>query len=307
MQEIVIVHRLIKIWLVSALFTGCAHSFQNQSYLTDVRQRNVAFLKTRGSLDPNQEVVFYWKGSIYARSDDAESSINKSLNGKPVLQFEGFNIARFVPTDNGIQMLSREVSFYFDSRGEVVDCWTNPYNGLRQKVVHVYNDPVNFKVSAPNFRVQGDSISWFFDVNLVYPSPLSPERYGEFSAGETYRSMEIFNFLVKQEDLRDETIQSAPTQMTWSRVGQFLPWMKMGSQSGELVYSTSGYKVLDGFAGLPQKLRELVLERAPKYTRAPQELVRPNMTSWRFFKQEYDNGNYEEGCIDSSYSNVREK
>jgi len=267
----------------------------------------LAFLKTRGSTDPNQEVVFYWKGSIYARSDDANSPINKHPNRKPILQFEGFNIARFVPTDNGIQMLSREVSFYFDSHGSVIDCWKNPYNGLSQKVVHVYNDPVNFKLSAPDFRAHGDVISWFFDVNLVYPSPLSLARYGKFSAGDTYRSMEIFNFLVKQEDLQDEKVQSAPTQMTWSRVGQFLPWMKMGSQSGELVYSTSGYKVRDGFAGLPQNLRDLVLSRAPKYASAPREFNKPNMTSWRFFKQQYDDGNYEEQCIDSSKSNEREK
>ena len=42
-------------------------------------------------------------------------------------------------------MLSREVSFYLDSEGEIIDCWANPFNGLKQRVVHVYNDPVNFK------------------------------------------------------------------------------------------------------------------------------------------------------------------
>ena len=177
---------LFIIWVLSVVSMGCVHSVRSSFSspdLTNLAHRNQAFLKTRGSTDPNQEVVFYWKGQIYARSNNPDSPINKKSTRAPLFHFEGFNIARFIPTEEGTQMLSREVSFYLDSQGEIIDCWVNPFNGRKQRVVHVYNDPVNFKISSPDFRIQGDTVSWLIDVNLIYPSPLSTRDYGDYSPG----------------------------------------------------------------------------------------------------------------------------
>ena len=106
----------------------------------------------------------------------------------------------------------------------------------------------------------------------------------------------MFNFLVKQDDLRDPALKSAPTQMTWSRVGQFLPWMKMGTQEGELVYSTSGYKVLDGFSGLPKRLRERVLLRA-KIRECTKRVYQAKHDKLAILQAQYDNGNYDGGVL----------
>ena len=37
--------------------------------LEDPDQNLEAFVKTRGSLDPNEEIVFYWKGAVYNHNE----------------------------------------------------------------------------------------------------------------------------------------------------------------------------------------------------------------------------------------------
>ena len=59
---------------------------------------------------------------------------------------------------------------------------------------------------------------------------------------------------VAREDLEDTTIRSAPVNISWTRVGQYLPWMQMGDRPGKLVYHVRGYKVLKGLEALPPKL-----------------------------------------------------
>ena len=82
--------------------------------------RLYAWRKTRASLDPNTDVVFYWSGYIYnvMPKDPADYAQRGRIDfGRPLFQFEGFNVARFAqdgPSDYA--MLSREVSVYKGDR-----------------------------------------------------------------------------------------------------------------------------------------------------------------------------------------------
>ena len=59
---------------------------------------------------------------------------------------------------------------------------------------------------------------------------------------------------------------------------------------------TYGEKILDGFDGLPQHLQDYVMEHAPEYSHAPDYDTSPNTTSWRYFKQLIDSGEYDSSC-----------
>jgi hypothetical protein len=72
--------------------------------------------------------------------------------------------------------------------------------------------------------------------------------------------------------------------MTWTRIGQWLPWMEMGDKPGYLVYHARASKVKGGFAGLPQALKDYVLARHPVYAMAPGAYTEPNETSWTYYK-----------------------
>ena len=265
-----------------------------------------AWRKTRASLDPEQEVVFYWVGYIYELTRANPGNYPRPgapTFESPLFRFEGFNVARFAEVSPGsYEMLSREVSVYQDpNSGEILDCWRSPLIPGRPslRVLHVANDPVNFGVGPVSFVELGERVSFFSDVLLAYRSPLAG-GYDDFSASDVYQSNELFNFYVDRISLEDESVLSAPVEISWSRVGQYLPWMQMGSEEGQLIYHVRGYKVLDGVEGLPQELLDWTRTVAgERFLHAPEEIpasYQPNATTWRVFKETLDSGAYTPSC-----------
>jgi len=259
-----------------------------------------AFTKMRGSLNPDDEVVFYWKGNIYAVQDADPFGSPISEYPSPILKFEGFNVARFEPTPDGIRMISREMSVYRNAFGSIIDCWDNgvlnPDEPALVPVVHVWNDPVNFTLGGGNAQEMGEQVVWTTEVMLRYPSPLPVDEFPEYSAGNTYESAEMFNFYSMNDDLNNPELDSVPVTISWSRVGQFLPWMQMGQTPDKLVYHTFGRKLMGGVDELPEDLKAYVMDKDPKFMEAPAADTYPNDTSWRVFQKLVESGDYSPTC-----------
>ena len=268
-----------------------------------------AWRKTRASLDPQEDVIFYWQGYIYhQRNKDSRQFPQGGYNvdfESPLFKFEGFNVARFAEDGaGGYYMVSREVSVYENpDSGEIINCWENSLLPERpsQSVMHVANDPVNFGVGEVNYTTLGDQVSFFSDILLAYRSPLADrEELAPFSASDVYQSNELFNFYVTREDLEDPTIQSAPVNISWTRIGQYLPWMQMGNTPGKLIYHVRGYKVLKGLEALPSQLLEWTVNVAgPKFLTSPDTVpqgYQANATTWRVFKEVAEAGAYSPLC-----------
>jgi|GEM_PF-403980 len=268
-----------------------------------------AWRKTRASLNPEEDVVFYWVGYVY--NQEAKDPANFGPNDynvtfeSPLFRFEGFNVARFAEDPaGGYTMLSREVSVYQDpNTGAVIDCWRNPLLEGRPEVqvMHVANDPVNFGVGSVNYIELGDRVSFFSDVLISYRSPLAgSEELSPYSASDVYQSNELFNFYASRADLENEALDSVPVEISWSRVGQYLPWMQMGDRPGQLVYHVRGYKVMGGVDALPDSLKQWTLDVAgEEFMRAPEEVPQgytPNATTWRVFKAQLESGDYTPTC-----------
>ena len=267
-----------------------------------------AWRKTRASLDPDEDVVFYWSGYVYnvMPKDPEEFRRGGSIDfAEPLFRFEGFNVARFAQDGpSNFTMLSREVSVYQDPRtGAIIDCWTNTLRDDRPelRVMHVANDPVNYGVGTVDFVELGDRVSFFRDILLSYRSPLAgDEDYSEYSASDVYQSNELFNFIVSREDLENEDILSAPVEISWTRVGQYLPWMQMGDTTGHLVYHVRGYKVLGGVESLPPRLLNWTRNQAgEEFLTSPAYIPQsyePNATTWRVFREAVESGDYRSEC-----------
>ena len=268
-----------------------------------------AWRKTRASLDPSEEVVFYWTGYVYHYQDKdpaffPEGGYNVEFES-PLFKFEGFNIARFAEDGaGGYSMLSREVSVYQNPfTGEIIDCWQNRLlpDQPAVRVMHVANDPVNFGVGAVSFNEIGDRVSFFSDILVSYRSPLAGDAsLSSFSASDVYQSNELFNFYADKNDLADPTLRTVPVDISWTRVGQYLPWMQMGDRPGKLIYHVRGYKVMDGLDGLPESLMNWTIDVAgPKFLTAPDRVpqgYQPNATTWRVFKESLSVGSYDPNC-----------
>ena len=108
----------------------------------------MAFAKMRGSLQSDEEVVFYWHGYIYNHElQDPYGETETSYSASPIMAFEGYNIAVEKISDTEYLMLSREITVYKNLFGKIIDCFDNRAVNAEDSewvpVVHVQNDPVN--------------------------------------------------------------------------------------------------------------------------------------------------------------------
>jgi len=243
-----------------------------------------ALIKARASLEP-VETVNWFAGDVAAWEPGGKHT--------PLFGFEGYNIARAVEVDGGFDLLTREAAFYLDPRSrKILDRWTNPLNGEDVDVVHVWNDPVNFRFREQMpwgpFRVpyfeMGEHILLKSDVFLAYPSPLPRAKFPDNSQDDLYQAVELFGFACTKAELLDETTASASVRVSWTRIAPWLPFMRMGDRPGQLVYHCEGVK-LDSYEQLPAWIRDRVEATDKAFTSAPDEWSEPNETSWTYFRK----------------------
>lgn len=250
--------------------------------LTKPEDNLAALTKMRCSLDPTEQVYTWWKGTIFA--------VFPGKAPQPIFGFEGYNVCRMKKAADGTwQKLSREMSFYRDLKtGALVDTWDNPFTGKTNEVLHVANDPVNnvFGGRGPGvypWEAKGSDLMLTFNIPLTYPNPLNPKDWPEESSGEMYTGSEHFMFFTPKAAIDDPTIQNAPASYGWTRVGPWLPWMKMGTTPGTLLYIAQGHKI-DGYEDLPADMRARIDADFPVFKDAPTEWTQPNATSWTYYR-----------------------
>jgi hypothetical protein len=246
-----------------------------------------ALVKVRAALD-GSDTFTWFQGDIWGWQPGTRQT--------KLLGFEGYNVARAVPADGGYDLLTREAVFYLDPESRVpIDRWVNTMTGTDVPVTQIWNDPVNLqlRVNGPYGPLRipvtecGDDVVLTVDVFLTYPSPLSRQDYPEHSQSDLYQGAELFHFVTRRAALEDETTDSAPSTVSWTRIGPWLPWMRMGDAPGQLVYRGQGGKLIGGYAALPQWLRQRVEAENPVFASAPREFTGPNETSWTYFKRQY--------------------
>ncbi|KAK1859230.1 hypothetical protein I4F81_001827 [Pyropia yezoensis] len=189
-----------------------------------------------------------------------------------------------------------DVGVYRDPKtGALLSSWTNPFTGEVNEVVPVFNDPVNqeFLERHPQrgpftvpTTVGGGDVYWSAEVFLNYPSPLPRADYPDTAQSDVYSSLEMFQFFGKEAQLADPTAPAASdVAISWVRLGQWLPFMRMGDSPGRIVYHTRGRRLAGGYGDLAADLRALVEAHDTKYTTAPTAFSTPNETSWTYFRK----------------------
>jgi len=242
------------------------------------------WVKTRASLDATASIFLSWTGKIY--------SFVPGEKRKLLFKIVGMSVSRCIPTAEGSwDFTSRELNYYLDPQtGEILPKWENPWSGETVTVVHVANNPVqgHFQGTFP-VQVQEQETTFLFDIFPSYPNPLAAEdKFAEYSPFATYQAAELFKITVPTADLVNPTL-SAVTQLrlSWDRIGQWLPWMKMGDRPGYLIYSASGSKV-GGLTDLPPLLQAEINTRVPIYKQAPEAFLdTEDMTSWLYFQKHF--------------------
>ena len=273
---------------MSSVLLAAAIALSPQAKALDLQSETgsvEAMVKLRCSLDPKQEEILWWAGTLFAQEPGKKAA--------PLMGFEGYNICRAEKQADGVwRLYTRELTFYRDLKtGKILETWDNPISGERNTVVDVANDPVNH-VQNPPGRPQMPlpwvkTPGWLmltWNIPLAYPNPLMPEQFPRQSSGPVYAGSEHFMFFVKREDMENPAIKSAPLLMSWTRTGPWLPWMELGQRPGGLLYIAQSAK-LGSLKELPQDIQDLVHSKYPEYATAPATWVQPNVTSWTRYKQ----------------------
>jgi Protein of unknown function (DUF1838) len=238
--------------------------------------------------------VYHFGGKVYSR-----------VAGEPdrlLFLAEGMNVRQCVAANDpvrgkGYRLVSREVLFYLDPKtGEVLRQWQNPFTGEKVDVMHVHNDPVNSRPNFPigadgkpasvNLKREGRYLFMPLEAPLFYTNPLAGE-YQDYVGGN-YHAMEIFNFFMDAGEMLDSRNATAYPGVSWQRLSGWLPWMKMRSRDGGMVFTAMGAK-LRSFDELPKVIKDEIALNYPLYTAPPAgDDARPNETTWTVFKKMVD-------------------
>jgi hypothetical protein len=238
--------------------------------------------------------VYHWAGKVYSR-----------VQGEPdrhLFNGEGMNIRQCVSVDDpkrgkGWRLVSREIMLYLDPKtNAVVRQWENPWTKEVVEVFHIANDPVNQRPQFPigtdgtpykaSFRREGRWIFQPFEAPLFYQNVLQGD-YQDYVGGK-YHAMEIFDFAYEADEMLNTKNATAYPIVSWVRISDWMPWMKMRGRQGQMVFNAMGNK-LKGYNELPKVLKDEIALNYPAYTSAPPgDDMRPNATTWTEFKKHVD-------------------
>lgn len=241
------------------------------------------WVMVRAATDGTQSYIV-WKGAIYSWVPGEKR--------QHLFNMLGMSVARCIPNgESAWDFTSRELTFYLDPKtNALLHQWVNPWTQETHTVMHVANSPVqgHFKGEFPA-QVSRETTTYVFDLFPFYPNPLADDpTFADYSPQPIYQSAEFFKMVVPTADLMDDS-RTTVTDMilSWQRIGPWLPWMKMGSRSGELIYSASGRK-FSQFEQLPGLLQEQIQTRVPLYRNAPEDSQEvEDMTSWLNFQKHF--------------------
>lgn len=239
--------------------------------------------------------VYHWSGKVYSRV--AGEPDKHLFNG------EGMNVRQCVAVNDpkrgkGYRLVSREVMFYLDPKtNEIVRTWQNPWTGETVDVMHINNDPVNSRpsfaydeqgkpTSTGRMRRQGKWLFMPFEAPLFYENPLQG-GYQDWVGGK-YHAMEIFDFAFLADEMLDTKNATAYPSVSWVRISDWMPWMKMRGRQGQMVFNAMGAK-LKSYDELPAVIKNEIAANYPIYTTPPPgDDPRPNATTWTVFKDMID-------------------
>lgn len=242
--------------------------------------------------EDGKPAVYHWTGKVYSR-----------ITGEPdrmLFRGEGMNVRQCVTVNDpkrgkGWRLVSREIMLYLDPKtGEVLRKWENPWSGETVDVLHIANDPVNqrpsFPVGAdgtpysnPSLRRAGRWLLMPFEVPLFYTNPLAG-NYQDWVGGK-YHAMEIFDFAIDANEMLDTKNKTAYPVVSWVRISDWMPWMKMRGRQGQMVFNAMGNK-LKTYDELPAVLKNEIALNYPAYAAPPPgDDARPNETTWTVFRK----------------------
>ncbi|MFK8016426.1 MAG: DUF1838 family protein [Gammaproteobacteria bacterium] len=255
-----------------------------------------------GDLDFGKQKFGWYRGKVMG--------VKPGEKNRELVGFEGFSFARLKDTGKGVyEKLLREVGYYTDLKtGEVLEEWHNPYLDETVKVVHIANDPFNFKIGPfypkppsygglnaakipdipmllPWVEVGNNQVMLQSNVHLFYRNALQPDKWPRESSGTMNRVSELFTYVFDRDDLANPEVTSLLFSGSWNRITPWLPWMLMGQAEGHAFYNCI-QGCYDNMDVMSPQVRAYAEKHHPTFFEAPTEWVEPSWSSLEHYANE---------------------
>ncbi len=242
------------------------------------------------STNDGEAMTYTWEGAMWSR--------RQGERDKKLFLVEGMNVRACTSIEDetrgkGFKMVSREIMLFKDAAtGEVLSSWDNPWTGETVDVIHIANDPVNFsnysigrngKPYTWSGLIEGDVWRDPFVVPLYYKNPLASKYEAEI--GGTYHATEMFGFFGDTKMLLNSRANTTRVHVAWSRISDWLPFMKMSGREGTLYVNANGRK-LGSWDELSELMKNEIRTHYPDYVGPPPlDDERQNETSWMYYER----------------------
>jgi len=212
----------------------------------------------------------------------------------------GIGASHIEERPEGWRIYHREVLYYMDpNTNEILSRWRNPFLERDVEVFHIANDPVNGTflregegvLAAPYpYVAYGDDIIFQWNFYIFHENEMPPDEYPLYSQGRFQQHAELWGVQGRRSQAMNPDVTSATATTSWTRVGQWLPWMEMGNRPGIMVYHSHTYKLMGGAQDLPRSILDYTEKNYPAYLESPKEWVNPrnNQSSYTVFKRTID-------------------
>lgn len=219
------------------------------------------------------ESVFWFGGHVYSH---VPGEADRELFAVEGMLIRSTSTIEDPVRGRGFKRVGREMMLYKDvETGEVLNHWSNPFTGARNRVVHVANDHVN--ASYFEHRADGQPFSIPLHINgphwqMMQHIPIrraNPLGAGyEPEIGAAYHAVELFSFSGAASDINDVSRTALPVGVTWSRLSDWLPFMEMSGRAGRIYAHVAGHKLETG-TELPDALSGVIDGEYPAFRTAP--------------------------------------
>ncbi|KAI7897578.1 uncharacterized protein BX663DRAFT_547087 [Cokeromyces recurvatus] len=254
-------------------------------------------LSLRYSTNSKSDTIFEWEGSIFAFIPGQQP--------KKIFKCVGMNISKAKIEEGKLKVTGKELTYYLDPvTGEKLTKWDNPWTGEKDlPVIHIANDPVQMSLpTAIPLEVRHNKFSEtstvISEIPLFYTNPLYTEdhKFDKFDSNKMYEAGEFFTFKCNTKELEQSTLSNTTmdaVEVNWSRVSKFCPFMKMGKQSGYLLYHCTGFKLPQG-STVNDLTHSLLVNEIRKdmksYAYAPHDYDTniKSVSSWTYFRDHFD-------------------
>lgn len=255
-----------------------------------------AMARIQGDLDFGKQKFGWYKGTV--------RGVVPGEKHKKLFGFEGFSFARLQDNGDGTyNKLLKEVGYYIDQdTGEVMDTYYNPYIDEEVKVVHIANDPFNYVISAfypkppsygglnadkthdvplilPFQEVGNNKVLLQKNIDLFYPSALTPDKWPRESPGKMTQVSEMFSYVFDKEDLANPEITGLQFSGNWGRLTPWLPWMLMGQEAQGHIYYDCIQGCYDNMDMVSPQVMAYAKKHHPDYFEAPTKWYGPSLSS----------------------------